>query len=44
MTLTSVFAVVAMCTFVACGSGKNKENNQEKDSLEVEAPSYTRFT
>lgn len=44
--LTSVFAVVAMCTFVACGSGKNKENNQEKDSLEVEAPSYnyTNFT
>lgn len=41
-----VFAVVAMCTFVACGSGKNKENNQEKDSLEVEAPSYnyTNFT
>lgn len=44
--LTSVFAVVAMYTFVACGSGKNKENNQEKDSLEVEAPSYnyTNFT
>ena len=41
-----VFAVVAMCTFVACGSGKNKENNQEKDSLEVGVPSYnyTNFT
>ena len=38
--LTRVFSVMAMCTFVACGSGKNKENNQEKDSLEVEAPSY----
>ena len=44
--LTSVFSVMAMCTLVACSAGKNKENNQEKDSLEVGAPSYnyTNFT
>ena len=44
--LTRVFSVMAMCTLVACSAGKNKENNQEKDSLEVEAPSYnyTNFT
>ena len=37
---------MAMCTLVACSAGKNKENNQEKDSLEVGAPSYnyTNFT
>lgn len=39
-----VFAVVAMCTFVACGSGKNKENNQEKDSLGAPSYNYTNFT
>ena len=35
-----------MCTFFACSAGKNKENTQEKDSLEVGAPSYnyTNFT
>ena len=44
--LTRVFSVMAMCTLVACSAGKNKENNQEKDSLEVGAPSYnyTNFT
>ena len=44
--LTSVFSVMAVCTFFACSAGKNKENNQEKDSLEVGAPSYnyTNFT
>ena len=44
--LTRVFSVMAMCTFFACSAGKNKENNQEKDSLEVGAPSYnyTNFT
>ncbi|WP_315557468.1 hypothetical protein [Porphyromonas endodontalis] len=42
----SVFAVVALSMLVACSAGKNKENNQEKDSLEVGAPSYnyTNFT
>lgn len=44
--LTRVFSVMAMCTLVACSAGKNKENNQEKDSLEMGAPSYnyTNFT
>lgn len=44
--LTRVFSVTAMCTFFACSAGKNKENTQEKDSLEVGAPSYnyTNFT
>ena len=37
---------MVMCAFFACSAGKNKENNQEKDSLEVGAPSYnyTNFT
>lgn len=44
--LTRVFSVMVMCAFFACSAGKNKENNQEKDSLEVGAPSYnyTNFT
>lgn len=42
--LMSVFSVMAMCTLVACSAGKNKENNQEKDSLGAPSYNYTNFT